>query len=350
MGQQGMKTFNEFNKNLDEGKILDVEQEIKKHDAKDLSTMSPADRFSHEVRRKQLLQKRARAQREYNKKMNNESVEEIDEMDFSSMAAQLKKYGGKEEIKDTPKKAQSRSSVASNYTMTGHKEKQVATGKQYHKVLPDYDDEDEVKAAKKSTVAGAEPQEKRGRGRPKGVGAKAGFYKPRDPAKKAESAAKAAATKAANKAAKAALTKEDCDEIFEGLDFNDMIEFMIEEDVVALDELSKATLGSYIKKATKDVTSKAKTAADKDSSAKMLDDVYSTYRDPLDKKDANEYRGQSKELKAKIIKRTSSIEKAVDKLSKNESEQSSNTPEINEANDKTVAYYAARINTNLIKE
>lgn len=72
-----MKTFNEFNKTLVEGKILDIEQEIKKHDAKDLSTASPADRFSHEVRRKQLLQKRSRAQREYNKKMNNESMEDL---------------------------------------------------------------------------------------------------------------------------------------------------------------------------------------------------------------------------------------------------------------------------------
>lgn len=243
-----MKTFNEFNKTLVEGKILDIEQEIKKHDAKDLSTASPADRFSHEVRRKQLLQKRSRAQREYNKKMNNESVEEIDEMDFSSMASQLKKYGGKENVKDGVKGAQSRSKYAPDYTMTGHKEKVTSTGRQYSKVLPDYDDEDDVKAAKKSVTTGATPQEKRGRGRPKGVGAKAGQYKPRDPAKKAESAAKAAASKAANKAKKAALTNEDCEEIFEGLTFDDMMEFMIDEEVVALDELSKDTLKSYFDK------------------------------------------------------------------------------------------------------
>jgi hypothetical protein len=188
--------------------------------------------------------------------MNNESVEEIDEMDFSSMASQLKKYGGKENVKDGVKGAQSRSKYAPDYTMTGHKEKVTSTGRQYSKVLPDYDDEDDVKAAKKSVTTGATPQEKRGRGRPKGVGAKAGQYKPRDPAKKAESAAKAAATKAANKAKKAALTNEDCEEIFEGLTFDDMIEFMIDEEVVALDELNKSTLGSYIKKATMDLGSK----------------------------------------------------------------------------------------------
>lgn len=267
----------------------------------------------------------------------NESEEGLDEADFASMASQLKKYGGKEEIKDTPKKAQSRSSVASDYTMTGHKEKQVATGKQYHKVLPDYDDEDEVKAAKKSTVAGEEPQEKRGRGRPKGVGAKSGFYKPRDPAKKAESAAKAAATKAANKAAKAALTKEDCDEIFEGLDFNDMIEFMLEEDVVALDELSKGTLGSYIKKAAKDLGSKNFTSGFYD-------------RDAGD--DGKNLASKRRSYGALRLadKRQRGIDKAVGKLTKEESEQSSNAPEINESNNTTVAYYAARINTNLIKE
>lgn len=188
----------------------------------------------------------------------NEAQEDtsIDEADFGSMASQLKKYGGKENVKDGVKGAQSRSKYAPDYTMTGHKEKVTSTGRQYSKVLPDYDDEDDVKAAKKSVTTGATPQEKRGRGRPKGVGAKAGQYKPRDPAKKAESAAKAAATKAANKAKKAALTNEDCEEIFEELTFDDMMEVMIDEEVVALDELSKSTLGSYIKKASKDVGSK----------------------------------------------------------------------------------------------
>ena len=186
----------------------------------------------------------------------NDYQKDLNEADFGSMAAQLKKYGGKDNVKDAPKAPQARSKYAPDYTMTGHKEKTTSTGRQYSKVLPDYDDEDDVKSAKKSVATGAAPQEKRGRGRPKGVGAKAGQYKPRDPAKKAESAAKAAATKAANKAKKAALTNEDCEEIFEGLTFDDMIEFMIDEEVVALDELNKSTLGSYIKKATMDLGSK----------------------------------------------------------------------------------------------
>jgi hypothetical protein len=193
----------------------------------------------------------------------NEFNKEISEADFGSMASQLKKYGGKENVKDTPKAPQTRSKYAPDYTMTGHKEKNTSTGRQYSKVLPDYDDEDDVKAAKKSVTTGATPQEKRGRGRPKGVGAKAGQYKPRDPEKKAASAAKAAASKAANKAKKAALTNEDCEEIFEGLTFDDMMEVMIDEEVVALDELSKGTLGSYIKKASVDLAKASVVAANK---------------------------------------------------------------------------------------
>ena len=193
----------------------------------------------------------------------NEFNKEISEADFGSMASQLKKYGGKENVKDTPKAPQTRSKYAPDYTMTGHKEKNTSTGRQYSKVLPDYDDEDDVKSAKKSVTTGATPQEKRGRGRPKGVGAKAGQYKPRDPEKKAASAAKAAASKAANKAKKAALTNEDCEEIFEGLTFDDMMEVMIDEEVVALDELSKGTLGSYIKKASVDLAKASVVAANK---------------------------------------------------------------------------------------
>ena len=233
----------------------------------------------------------------------NEFNKEISEADFGSMASQLKKYGGKENVKDTPKAPQTRSKYAPEYTMTGHKEKNTSTGRQYSKVLPDYDDEDDVKSAKKSVTTGATPQEKRGRGRPKGVGAKAGQYKPRDPEKKAASAAKAAASKAANKAKKAALTNEDCEEIFEGLTFDDMMEVMIDEEVVALDELSKATLGSYIKKASKDVGSKNFTSGFFD-------------------RDADDY-GENMPAKRKSYaalqkgdKRQAGLEKATDRLTK----------------------------------
>lgn len=224
----------------------------------------------------------------------NDYQKDLNEADFGSMAAQLKKYGGKDNVKDAPKAPQARSKYAPDYTMTGHKEKTTSTGKQYSKVLPDYDDEDDVKSAKKSVATGAAPQEKRGRGRPKGVGAKAGQYKPRDPAKKAESAAKAAATKAANKAKKAALTQEDCEEIFEGLDFDDMIEMMVDEEMMGLDEVSKATLGSYVKKSSMDLGSK----------------FYDSGRDETKDKKSSYYNFRAAE------KRQRGINKAVAKLTK----------------------------------
>jgi hypothetical protein len=179
---------------------------------------------------------------------------EINESPFAGIANTLKKYGGSERIKDEPKKvAPKRSAFHGDISLTGHKEKINKDGsRSYSKVLPDYDDDTEVKqvAAVQNDVAkqtGAAEPVKRGRGRPKGVGAKAGSYKPRDPAKKAASAAKAAATKAANRAAKAALTKEDLDEILEGFGLNEMVDFMLSEDVQNLDPVSKKTLATYVR-------------------------------------------------------------------------------------------------------
>lgn len=86
-------------------------------------------------------------------------------------------------------------------TKTYHDVKKTSTGTVYTKQV-DSDGTSKGSgddAAKKAETA---EQPKRGRGRPKGVGAKAGQYKPRDPAKKAASAAKAAATKAANRKAR----------------------------------------------------------------------------------------------------------------------------------------------------
>lgn len=86
-------------------------------------------------------------------------------------------------------------------TKTYHDVKKTSTGTVYTKQV-DKDGtskgsgEDAAKEVEKAE------QPKRGRGRPKGVGAKSGQYKPRDPAKKAASAAKAAATKAANRKAR----------------------------------------------------------------------------------------------------------------------------------------------------
>ena len=186
---------------------------------------------------------------------------EINESPFSGIANTLKKYGGKDNIKDEPKKvAPKRSAFHGDIAMTGHKEKINKDGsRSYSKVLPDHDDDADVKtvAAVQKDVAkqvGAEEPVKRGRGRPKGVGAKAGSYKPRDPAKKAASAAKAAASKAANKAKRAQLTKEDLDEFLEGFDFNGIVDFMLSEDVQSLGSEDKQFIAAYVRSEMSEAT------------------------------------------------------------------------------------------------
>ena len=186
---------------------------------------------------------------------------EINESPFGGIANTLKKYGGKDNIKDEPKKvAPKRSAFHGDIAMTGHKEKINKDGsRSYSKVLPDHDDDAEVKqvAAVQKDVAkqvGAEEPVKRGRGRPKGVGAKAGSYKPRDPATKAASAAKAAASKAANKAKRAQLTKEDLDEFLEGFDFNGLVDFMLSEDVQSLGSDDKQFIAAYVRSEMSEAT------------------------------------------------------------------------------------------------
>lgn len=186
---------------------------------------------------------------------------EINESPFSGIANTLKKYGSKDNIKDEPKKvAPKRSAFHGDIAMTGHKEKINKDGsRSYSKVLPDHDDDADVKtvAAVQKDVAkqvGAEEPVKRGRGRPKGVGAKAGSYKPRDPAKKAASAAKAAASKAANKAKRAQLTKEDLDEFLEGFDFNGIVDFMLSEDVQSMGSEDKQFIAAYVRSEMSEAT------------------------------------------------------------------------------------------------
>ena len=186
---------------------------------------------------------------------------EINESPFGGIANTLKKYGGKDNIKDEPKKvAPRRSAFHGDIAMTGHKEKINKDGsRSYSKVLPDHDDDAEVKtvAAVQKDVAkqvGAEEPVKRGRGRPKGVGAKAGSYKPRDPASKAASAAKAAASKAANKAKRAQLTKEDLDEFLEGFDFNGLVDFMLSEDVQSMGSEDKQFIAAYVRSEMSEAT------------------------------------------------------------------------------------------------
>ena len=195
---------------------------------------------------------------------------EINESPFGGIANTLKKYGGKDNIKDEPKKvAPRRSAFHGDIAMTGHKEKINKDGsRSYSKVLPDHDDDAEVKtvAAVQKDVAkqvGAEEPVKRGRGRPKGVGAKAGSYKPRDPASKAASAAKAAASKAANKAKRAQLTKEDLDEFLEGFDFNGLVDFMLSEDVQSMCSEDKQIIAAYVREATLDEEEVAESDYDK---------------------------------------------------------------------------------------
>ncbi len=186
---------------------------------------------------------------------------EINESPFGGIANTLKKYGGKDNIKDEPKKvAPKRSAFHGDIAMTGHKEKINKDGsRSYSKVLPDHDDDAEVKtvAAVQKDVAkqvGAEEPVKRGRGRPKGVGAKAGSYKPRDPASKAASAAKAAASRAANKAKRAQLTKEDLDEFLEGFDFNGLVDFMLSEDVQSMGSEDKQFIAAYVRSEMSEAT------------------------------------------------------------------------------------------------
>lgn len=186
---------------------------------------------------------------------------EINESPFGGIANTLKKYGGKDNIKDDPKKvAPKRSAFHGDIAMTGHKEKINKDGsRSYSKVLPDHDDDAEVKtvAAVQKDVAkqvGAEEPVKRGRGRPKGVGAKSGSYKPRDPASKAASAAKAAASKAANKAKRAQLTKEDLDEFLEGFDFNGLVDFMLSEDVQSMGSEDKQFIAAYVRSEMSEAT------------------------------------------------------------------------------------------------
>lgn len=177
--------------------------------------------------------------------------EEIDEMDFGSIGKTLSKYG-KGVPKDDPKKV-SRSTVHTDYTMTGHKEKKSSTGRVYTKVLSDYDD-DAPKAAKATQAPDQVEAPKRGRGRPAGALNKNGSGvtgKGWSAESKAAFKAKLAAKKAEKAAAKneSEFVEEDWAEITEGQSLDAIVEFMMDEEYQSLDELSKATLGSYIKKA-----------------------------------------------------------------------------------------------------
>ena len=142
--------------------------------------------------------------------------------------------------------AKAKGPESSNKTKTFHDVKKTSTGTVYTKqVNPDGTSKGSGDDAAKS--AEVEQAPKRGRGRPAGVGAKTGSYKPRDPAAKAASAAKAAASKAANRA----MRKEEFDNEFmgsliEGFEDEDFDEFLYCEEFDELDEATQEALINFI--------------------------------------------------------------------------------------------------------
>jgi hypothetical protein len=145
--------------------------------------------------------------------------------------------------------------TTSGDTKTGHEVKHTSTGTVYTKKANkdgEYSSHDEKKAA------GEEPV-KRGRGRPAGS---YGSYKERSAETKASAAAKSAASKAANRAKlKEAFDEEFVSSLFEEfseeqdyIDFDDLLQC---EEFEQLDELSKKTLGDYVKKASLDIHNSA---------------------------------------------------------------------------------------------
>lgn len=180
--------------------------------------------------------------------MHGLEEDQVDEMDFGSIGKTLSKYGKGVPVGE-PKKP-TRSTVHTDYTMTGHQEKKSSTGRVYTKA-PEMDREPEaIKATAKVDQVEAP---KRGRGRPAGATNKNGTGKGWSAEAKASMKAKLAARKAAKLAAnESEFIEEDWADIVEDQSLDAIVEFMMEEEYQSLDELSKKTLGSYIKKASRD--------------------------------------------------------------------------------------------------
>lgn len=142
--------------------------------------------------------------------------------------------------------AKAKGPESSNKTKTFHDVKKTSTGTVYTKqVNPDGTSKGSGETAAKA--AEVEQAPKRGRGRPAGVGAKTGSYKPRDPAKKAASAAKAAASKAANRAARnEEFDNEFMGSLIEGFEDEDFDDFLQCEEFDELDEATQEALINFI--------------------------------------------------------------------------------------------------------
>jgi hypothetical protein len=108
------------------------------------------------------------------------------------------------------------------------------------------------------------------------------------------------------------------------------VEFSLtEEEWDQLDELSKSTLGSYVKKSSRDSRITRKIAADFENKADRA-------RSPGMKDASNEL---SSRYKSKSFKRQAGLEKAVDRLTKEEVEQ------VDELSDKTLQSYTRKATT-----
>lgn len=164
----------------------------------------------------------------------------------------------------------------------------------------------------------SESGEKKKRGRPAGW---TGEYKKRSAETVAASRAKRAATLAAKKAADSPIkTEEFFAEMLEDFSSSEIMDFLLDEEVLSLDELSKATLGSYIKKANRSATGLATNAMHLKNTADTHRDLSHEFPSKEGRKEhakkSDEYSKYSFDATQKQIKRTKGIEKATDKLMK----------------------------------
>lgn len=350
-----------------------------------------SDDYSHFKRHDAIAQ-----QINWLKKQIGESDTSVDEgeIDFGSIGKVLSKYGTGVPA-GTPKK-QSRSTVNPDYTMTGHREKTSSTGRVYSKVLTDYDD-DAGKAAKATKQPDQVDAPKRGRGRPPGASNKDKSYKPWSDEARASLKAKLAAKKAAKAGAKNeseeldesfvvtdgkgqvvhtaysqksaqakadALTKQtgtlhsakfvrtavvesahtpeldeqDWADIVDDHTLDEIAEFMLDEDYTNLDELSKATLGSYIKKASRNSTDNAVRATGKIANKEYTDGGR------LAKKSYSRQKGVDKAV-GKLTQESEEIDESVTVPCSEKRTTVTNESEL----DPIVEYYANRLTSNLIK-
>ncbi len=123
------------------------------------------------------------------------------------------------------------------------------------------------------------------------------------------------------------LHEEDWDDILEGYTFDDVTEFMLEEDFESLDELSKKTLGSYISRAVLSATQNAREGMTnsrakwdyKNHAAEAKKNEFNSSSRILDKQ-AEEYGDKAEKNNKKTLNRVVGITRASTKIQRNESE------------------------------